>query len=311
MQPLALEEVPCPGCGAPEATLAYEASDHVYAVERRALPIRRCDRCALVYLGRRPTRESIAAAYPATYLWRLAETEAPEGAGRDRRLAAAYFRWFYARRAAMADRLLPAGPVRVLDLGCGDGQFLAALARRREGEFVGIDFAPGPSPPGVTLEPGDLNAPGPGDVPFDLVTLWHVLEHLHAPCEALTAAFDRLRPGGRLIVATQNFDALSRRLMGPRWPLNDVPRHLCHFTPATLSALVKRSGFEDVSVRHWTEYFPVLGAHLFAPWMLRPDGRMRAWAGLAASLGLAAFEVPAVAAGWGCTFNLVACRPDR
>lgn len=348
---LALEAARCPGCDATEAHLEYAAHDALYAVDSRPFPLQRCAGCGLVYLGVRPTREAIARAYPAHYFWRLAHTESAPGADLDARFAALYFRQLYARRARWAARRLPPGPARVLDLGCGEGHFLRALAAERAAPedavarsdafqgrggspplaasgldaktpswtsdgstYVGVDFAVGPAAAPLRLLSGDLNGlaldrPPLEGARFDLVCFWHVLEHLHAPRAALRTAYEALRPGGTLLVATQNFDALSRRLMGPRWPLNDVPRHLCHFTPGTLSPLLVAAGFEAPALHRWTEYFPVFGGHLLPSWTVRPDGALRALPGLTlCALGLPV-ELVATALGAGCTFNMSARKP--
>lgn len=306
---LETEAPACPGCDDPRATLVYEAEDFIYRVDPRRFPVVRCVGCELVYLGRRPTRAAIAAAYPPHYLWRLADV-APHAPGLEAALAATWFRQLYRRRVRLVAPLLPASPPRVLELGCGTGHFLGALAAGRpDGTYVGLDFEVGDAPPGVRLRAGDVEEADLDEPPFDLVCLWHVLEHLHDPRRALAAAYERLAPGGRLVVGTQNFDALSRHLTGPRWPLNDVPRHLLHFTPATLAPLVTRAGFTIERVHHLTEMFPSLGGFLFPAAGLRPDGRLAALPGLALATAFAPLEVAAVVAGRACVFNLIARKP--
>ncbi len=306
--PLALEDAPCPGCDRPDGELVYEAEDFIYRTDPRRFPVVRCGGCGLVYLGRRPTRAAIAAAYPPHYLWRLADVR-PHAPGLEAAVSAWWFRQVYQRRAQFVAPLLAPAP-RVLELGCGTGHFLGALAERRaDGAYVGIDFEVGLAAPGVRLIAGDVEEAAIDGPPFDMVCLWHVLEHLHAPRRALASAFARLKPGGWLVVGTQNFDALSRHLTGPRWPFNDVPRHLAHFTPATLRPLVARAGFADMRVHHLTEMFPSLGGFLFPAAAMRADGRLAAWPGLALAAAFVPLELAAVAAGRACIFNLVARKP--
>ena len=327
---LALEDATCPGCDAAGGAVVYEAEDFIYQVAPGPFPLVRCGGCDLVYLGRRPTRQAIAQAYPAHYLWRLADVT-PHGPGLDAAVAAWWFRQVYRRRAAFVAPLLPApapllpapAPLlpapapwlpkaapRVLELGCGTGHFLGALAAARpDGTYVGMDFEVGAAPPGVRLIAGDVEEARLDEPPFDVVCLWHVLEHLHGPRRALAAAYERLAPGGWLVVGTQNFDALSRHLTGPRWPLNDAPRHLMHFTPATLRPLVAQAGFVDARVHHRTEMFPALGGFLFPEAAMHADGRLAALPGVALAAAFAPLELAAIAAGRACIFNLVARKP--
>ncbi len=71
---------------------------------------------------------------------------------------------------------------------------------------------------------------------LDAVTLWHVLEHLDDPGEALATIAGWLAPGGALLVGVPNLASLQARIGGDRWFHLDVPRHRVHFTPAGLSS---------------------------------------------------------------------------
>jgi SAM-dependent methyltransferase len=162
-----------------------------------------------------------------------------------------------ARGAVVRDRMrflrnLPDG-ARVLEVGCGDGRFLEALAR--EGHQVrGIEPAPHRAAaacarglPVDAVSAEDARLP---DASQDAVVFWHALEHLGDPGEALQCACGWLRPGGRLVVAAPNLASLQARLGGDLWFHQDVPRHLMQFTENGLVALVRRSGFRVVRVSH-------------------------------------------------------------
>jgi hypothetical protein len=93
--------------------------------------------------------------------------------------------------------------------------------------------------------------------PYDVVTLWHVLEHLPEPGAMLDAVRARLRPAGLLVAAVPNLDNLPFQTAyllarGRRPPLHEAGArepHLTHFTPATLAALLAARGFEAVEIR--------------------------------------------------------------
>jgi SAM-dependent methyltransferase len=84
---------------------------------------------------------------------------------------------------------------------------------------------------------------------FDVVTMWHSLEHVHDPMTALREAYRLLAPGGRLLVAVPNIDSLAFRWFGSAWYGLDLPRHLTHFAPWTLQLMLERVGFRVGPIR--------------------------------------------------------------
>jgi SAM-dependent methyltransferase len=102
---------------------------------------------------------------------------------------------------------------------------------------------------GLTALVGSLPNPELRPGSFDVVTMWHSLEHVHRPLAILRAAYQLLVPGGKLVVATPNIDSLPYRLFGRSWFGLDLPRHLTHFTPVTLTAMLQTAGFRTEPVR--------------------------------------------------------------
>jgi SAM-dependent methyltransferase len=85
---------------------------------------------------------------------------------------------------------------------------------------------------------------------FDLITMWHSLEHVHEPKRTLREAHRLLLPTGRLIVAVPNFVGLPRQWFGSCWYGLDLPRHLTHFDPGALRRMLEETGFRVVEIRH-------------------------------------------------------------
>jgi SAM-dependent methyltransferase len=148
---------------------------------------------------------------------------------------------------------------RLLDIGAGVGTFLS-LARRVGFVVLGTEVSHSAvsiarSAYAIDLLHGqleDLEVP-PGST--DVITMWHVLEHLPFPRTALQACFTGLRSGGVLIVAVPNDSAVRHifastkarvvRLPYERYAPLTAGReiHLSHFRPATLSRLLESVGF--------------------------------------------------------------------
>ena len=78
---------------------------------------------------------------------------------------------------------------------------------------------------------------------FDVITLWHVFEHCYNPEVLLDRFYNLLRPGGVLVMACPNIRSTDAMHYGPYWAAYDVPRHLWHFYPTSLSQLTHKHGF--------------------------------------------------------------------
>jgi 2-polyprenyl-3-methyl-5-hydroxy-6-metoxy-1,4-benzoquinol methylase len=230
---------PCPLCGARHNPPDGDA----HAVPR---PVT-CTRCGLVFVDPVPAEATDAATYGAGYYepWQRDE-ERPRRRMWRRRLRALDAR--AGRRGAL------------LDVGCGDGLFLR-VARDAGWRIDGIEFSPegaarAAARLGRPVAIGDLAAAAVLPGPFDVVTVWHVLEHLPEPRPMLAAAHRRLRSGGLLVVAVPNLDNIPMRAAyrvarGRPLPLFEPGArepHLSHFDRHTLRRILAEAGFAAIEV---------------------------------------------------------------
>ena len=139
-------------------------------------------------------------------------------------------------------------PGKVLDIGCGRGLLLNKLKERGwdpQGTELSEDAAAYARDrlnlPVTTETLEDAHFP---DNEFDLVILWHVLEHVPDPRGTLKEIGRVLKPGGALLVAVPNFGSPEARFSGAGWFHLDVPRHLTHFTFRSLSEALRAAGLE-------------------------------------------------------------------
>jgi SAM-dependent methyltransferase len=142
---------------------------------------------------------------------------------------------------------------RVLEVGAGDGKF---VARMRAAGLDAWGIEPSPAAGAAARELGiEVVQAGVAGAEVeaasqDGVVLWHSLEHFDEPEAALRRIRGWLHPGGRLVVAVPDLASVQARIGGDRWFHQDVPRHRTHFTPRGLAALLERTGFAIDRSRH-------------------------------------------------------------
>jgi SAM-dependent methyltransferase len=244
-----LERSTCTLCGARGASVVYRNCRDRRHWLPRSFDVVRCDDCGLARTDPRPTVRSISSFYPSSYVSYGAD-EPPTSTW----YAAlrAVVRLPYVLRYGSADPWFSPsdGANRLLDVGCGTGVYLQAMARlgwRVHGiEPDAATAARAAERKGVHADAIFVGTVEDADYPpgmFDLVTLAHVLEHLHDPRTALGRIHGWLRPGGRVRLWLPDVESLESRVFRQLWFGLDVPRHLYHFGRPTIRALLDAAGF--------------------------------------------------------------------
>jgi SAM-dependent methyltransferase len=137
----------------------------------------------------------------------------------------------------------------VLDVGCGAGTFLDRVRRERASFVAGVDFVDLSQQPALQhteFHHGLFYEQNVGSGRFDVITMWHFLEHDYDPLRSLSRAREALKPGGRLIVEVPRLDSVTFRLFGDRWPGLQAPQHTALYNREMLLKIVARAGFEVI-----------------------------------------------------------------
>ena len=212
--------------------------------------LRRCEVCGLVRTSPQPADERLSDYYPHGYY----------GHGkRYNTLLERLLDSLYAVRVRLIEIANGLEPGRVLDIGCGRGLLLHQL-RKRGWEVVGTELSEDSASYArdvlqidvKTASVTELNLPAES---FDTIILWHVLEHITEPEGLLQEVARLLAPGGTLLVAVPNFGSLEARGAKSRWFHLDVPRHLNHFTPASLRGMLLAAGLHPRMVSYFASEY--------------------------------------------------------
>jgi 2-polyprenyl-3-methyl-5-hydroxy-6-metoxy-1,4-benzoquinol methylase len=236
------ETTGCLLCGSDRWTPVEDAPALIDGDER--CRVVRCRDCDLTYTNRRPSAETIHRFYDDYVPHRICGISPRELDHAPRRFRR---KPFWKTYRPERDGLPPTGKSRLLDFGCGGGAFLQRM-HRLGWQVVGLDNC------SRVIEDiraklrlrafvGTLPHPDLPSGSFDVVTMWHALEHVHQPLETLRQAWKVLTPNGKLVLGVPNVHGVPRRWYGAAWYGWSLPHHLTHFMPATLRAMVDRAGF--------------------------------------------------------------------
>jgi 2-polyprenyl-3-methyl-5-hydroxy-6-metoxy-1,4-benzoquinol methylase len=143
---------------------------------------------------------------------------------------------------------------RVLDLGCGNGAYITLL-HKMGWEVFGIDISSMalekiPKTFGVYTFSGTLEEQSFPAKHFDLITMWHSLEHMHEPLDILQKSYRIIKENGKINILIPNIKSIPSKIFKEKWMPLDIPRHLYHFSPLTIKNALKISGFRNINIRH-------------------------------------------------------------
>lgn len=244
--PEGMEFVSCDLCGMDDTKLMFHARDTLLGGPERFAVVR-CRNCGLAYLNPRPTRQAIGIYYPADYYDYLGSSGITNASHR-RTLKSLLYRL----TGGIVGQIESLPPGTVLDVGCGDGRYMAFF-RDLGWDAYGVE----PSAAGVerarsrgvkVSTPGELlDAKLPAGH-FDLVIMRYTIENIPNPSATLHEARRVLRDGGKLFVCAPSIESPVARVFKHYCAYIEAPRHLYFFSPRTLPAMLETNGFRVVKL---------------------------------------------------------------
>jgi 2-polyprenyl-3-methyl-5-hydroxy-6-metoxy-1,4-benzoquinol methylase len=224
----------CPICQSQERHPFLRCKDHTVSGE--TFDIKECGSCSFRYTEPRPPEERIGDYYESEdYISHSNTSKGPINT-----LYKLARNYTVRKKHRMVKKLAGEMPLRILDHGCGTGEFLAHC-KKKGWETQGLEPDEGARAQaseqlGEQVGPPERLSELP-DAFFSIITLWHVLEHVPRLQETVKDLKRTLAPGGTLVIAVPNCSSFDAEHYGPYWAAYDVPRHLYHFRPPDIRRL--------------------------------------------------------------------------
>ena len=252
IEAVTLESRPCPvGC-AENDELVLVGRDRFQDLPGE-FQVVRCQTCGLMRTNPRPAPESMSFYYPETYTPyqnTRVDVAADQTASALRQSLRAVIKRFVNLHV---DSIPHLNPGRMLEIGCASGMYLHRLAD--EGwQVEGVEFseqaAGAARALGYHIYTGPMEAAPAPDHPYDLVTGWMVLEHLHEPLKVLRKIHSSTNPKAWLALSVPNAGCFQLSLFRDRWFPLHLPNHLYHYTSETLTKVLDLGGWEVKRILH-------------------------------------------------------------
>jgi 2-polyprenyl-3-methyl-5-hydroxy-6-metoxy-1,4-benzoquinol methylase len=229
----------CPICDSSKFETFIVCRDHTVSSQNFAVV--RCAACGFKFTNPRPSEGEIGRYYQSDEYISHSDTSK----GIVNRMYQSVRNRTLKKKLALVNSLSAKGSI--LDIGCGTGYFLDTC--KKDGwNTMGIEPDPKARKHGVEAFGLDVQEesalPSLPSHSFEVITMWHVLEHVHRLNERVEELKRLLKPGGAIIVAVPNCSSLDAKVYGPEWAAWDVPRHLYHFTPADIEKLFSKHGLK-------------------------------------------------------------------
>ncbi len=233
----------CPVCGSKSVEHKMKVTDHFLSKE--VFSLISCLGCGVIFTAPQPTPAEIGSYYGSEKY--ISHNNSSRG------LFDKIYQWVrrytIQKKVKLISRYKSKGSM--LDIGCGTGHLLDGF-RKRGWNTVGIE----PNPMALKFAIEELNLEVHGEETllkfpnqcFDVVSMWHVLEHVHDVHERLDQVFRILKHDGLAVIAIPNPLSYDAQYYQSHWAAWDVPRHLYHFSPQAFLTLAAQHRFELLKV---------------------------------------------------------------
>ena len=245
----------CPVCGSDKIAAAFLAKDHT--VTKEDFSIWHCPNCLLRFTQDVPGQQNISRFYQSEDYISHSDT----GKGIINKLYHLVRKRTLVGKRRLIENKTGLKNGNILDVGSGTGAFLHEM-KRHGWQVTGLE--PDSNARNIAAELYNIALKSSNELfnlseeSFDAITLWHVLEHVHDLHSYVTQLKKILKATGKLFIAVPNYTSPDADTYKEYWAAYDVPRHLYHFSPTAMEALISKHGLKIISYKPmWYDSFYV------------------------------------------------------
>ncbi len=233
---------------APDRCILCQTREREKLIEKDNWSVYRCPECGLGFLDPRPSEKEIENLYRSEYFSEQYDAGLdPDSAEYRKRLNGEQHRLKFIKSIKSSGDLL--------DIGCGYGYFLDAC-RRKGYKVQGLDVSRWAAQYAVeklnlSVTAGKIKNVIFPEKTFDIITMWHSLEHTPDPCTAVQKAKKWLKPDGILVIDVPDYKGTDAQKTWEKWVGWQIPYHYWHFTFQSLKKLLEKHNFSIIKKKDY------------------------------------------------------------
>jgi 2-polyprenyl-3-methyl-5-hydroxy-6-metoxy-1,4-benzoquinol methylase len=245
----------CPVCAGTQIQNSFSAKD--YTVSNEVFTIAKCNGCTHLFTQNVASQNDIGKYYQSENYISHSDTQA----GIINKLYHTVRKRTLAGKKNLVQKETGKQQGKILDIGCGTGAFLNTM---KEANWNTTGLEPDDTARKKALELYKIQARPSHEIfdlpndSYDAISMWHVLEHVHQLQEYIAQLKNMLTANGKIFIAVPNYTSYDAQHYGAYWAAYDVPRHLYHFSPASMKTLVEQHGLKIKKIKAmWFDSFYV------------------------------------------------------
>jgi 2-polyprenyl-3-methyl-5-hydroxy-6-metoxy-1,4-benzoquinol methylase len=245
----------CPVCAGTQIQNSFSAKD--YTVSNEVFTIAKCNDCTHLFTQNVASQNDIGKYYQSENYISHSDTQA----GIINKLYHTVRKRTLAGKKNLVQKETGKQQGKILDIGCGTGAFLNTM---KEANWNTTGLEPDDTARKKALELYKIQARPSHEIfdlpndSYDAISMWHVLEHVHQLQEYIAQLKNMLTANGKIFIAVPNYTSYDAQHYGTYWAAYDVPRHLYHFSPASMKTLVEQHGLKIKKIKPmWFDSFYV------------------------------------------------------